>query len=203
VNLSDRLAARRDLRAGLRLLAGDRPAEAADRLRRAETHDPGNPLAPLHLARALARLDRADEARAACERALARRPDAPAFLILAGEVLLDAGRPAEAREHFLRALRRSPRNRLARAYAALAAWRATGRRDRLEALARRGLVDSDEFLARLLLALEWDLRRDLFPPAAPARIGAPRRRSPLRRYLSVGAKPCIAPLLGRGEGRDG
>ena len=194
------MTARRHLRAGLRMLDRDRPDRAVERLRRAAERDPENGLALLHLARALVRLGDPEGARAAAERTLDLRPDEPAFLILAGEVILDTGRLRDARRLFLRALQLSPRNRLARDYATFTRWLVSGEQRWAERLCERGLPDSVEFLGRLLMAVEERLRPESAQPEADLSATGVYGTSPVGRLLG-GAPPAVHLPLARREAR--
>ena len=163
-----RIMAARHLRAGLRMAAAGRLHRAVERLENAVRLDPVNAHTQLHLATALASLERYDAATRAADRALRMCPREPAFLILAGEVFLDADLPEQARRLFVRALRMNPANRLARAYAILARWRATGDISCAERLEHRGAPDSTAFLSRLLMTVEERIRPELHRPAERA-----------------------------------
>lgn len=178
-----RFISNRRLNAGLSLLKGGRADEAATRFERALAADPGNVHARLHLARAHADAGRPDAARDCAEAAVSDAPDEPAVLILAGEVRFDAGDEHEARQLFLRALKRNPQNRLARAYALLTRWRLTGDDAWARKLLERGLPDSSGFVGRALMCVEERFRT--VPRAVNEVQGAPGP-SPLLPFLSTG-----------------
>ena len=153
-----RFLSNRHLTAGLARLSRGRHDEAVERLERALAADAANLHAGLHLAQAHAAAGRFAEALDLARSSAEAAPEAPAVLILAGEVCFDAGEEEEARGLFLRALKANPWNRLARAYATLTRWRLTGDDAWARKLLERGVPDSSGFIARMLLCAEQRFR---------------------------------------------
>ena len=110
------------VRRGQLLMETDAPAEAAALLEQIARRS-GDPSAWRYCAKALMRLDRLDEARAAIGQALAKRPERPDFRLLAAQITGRAGRHAEAVEHWRAVVAQQPghRGRLEEAEARLAA----------------------------------------------------------------------------------
>jgi tetratricopeptide (TPR) repeat protein len=122
------------------------------------------------MARALVALDKPEDAVAAASHAIELKPRDPSFLILAGEVQLDAGRADAASDLFDRALKISPQNDLARAYLRLANWRQTGDLQWAEQLRTESLPDSTAFMVRLVMTVEEKLRPAPLPMPMPVAI---------------------------------
>ena len=158
------------LRAGQQLAREGRFVQAVERYRNVLGLQPRNARALLHMARALVAMGDREGAVQAALQALELKPRDAAFLILAGEVQLDAGHPNAATELFERALERSRQNDLARAYLRLANWRSRGDILWAEELREAGLPDSTAFLVRLLMTVEEHLRPAKPPAPAPVTV---------------------------------
>ncbi|HWX47009.1 MAG TPA: tetratricopeptide repeat protein [Roseomonas sp.] len=110
------------VRRGQILMETGAPAEAAELLEGIARRS-GDPSAWRYCAKALMRLDRLEEARAAIGQALAKRPERADFHLLAAQIMTRSGHLAEAVEHWRAVVAQQPnhRGRLEEAEAKLAA----------------------------------------------------------------------------------
>jgi tetratricopeptide (TPR) repeat protein len=90
------------------LLDADQPGRALDAARRATERLPDDAVALLQVARSLHRLGRLEEAKEACERALALDPDAGKGHALAAAIALDEGDFSRAQQHIDTAMELGP-----------------------------------------------------------------------------------------------